>query len=459
MFKKDVNGYVLIAISLLALLILSSAINTEKVYALSGEIKGGPPLTDTFTYQGYFEYSGSPANGNFDFRITIWDLQTLGTQIASCQAFDNILIQDGLFTFHLIPNAGMSETFNGDGRWLQVEVRQTGTTTWYTLPRQPITAVPYAWSLRPGAVIEGSTANTILRLDNSGEGGALYADSSRITGVTISAHHSSDGYAMLGTTGGGYPAVGGVNGGAGNGLYGTSETGIGVYGRTNSTSSSGVIGIQTGYLTSDFSGYWNPGGFFGGRNGVIGVTKEVGGYGVFGVAKADNSFGISGLNNATSGYAGYFYSSITNGVYIYSPIGTTALSVAGGTKNAVVETDEGSTLLYSEESTEVWFTDYGFGTINDHFVQIIIDPLFAQTVNLEEPYHVFLQAYGDTVLYVTNRTPHSFDVHISEGALPVDFSYRIVARRLGYENARLELFEDFSSETKGALQQPIIEGE
>ncbi len=446
MFKKDVNGYVLIVLSLLTLLILSSAINTEKVYALSGEIKGGSPLTDTFTYQGYFEYSGSPANGNFDFRITVWDLQTIGTQIASCQALDNILVQDGLFTFHLIPNTGMSETFNGDGRWLQVEVRETGTTTWYTLPRQPITAVPYAWGLRPGAVIEGSTSNTILSVENTGDGGALHADSSRVTGVTISAHHSSTGYAMLGTTDGSYPAVGGSNGGLGNGLYGYSAGGNAIYGYTNTSGKIGVIGIQTGYSTADFS-YWSPGGFFGGKNGVIGLTKEAGGYGVL------------GLNNATSGWAGYFSSSQADGVYIYSPIGTTALSVAGGTKSAVVDTDQGSTLLYTEELTEVWFSDYGFGSINDQFIQLTIDPLYAQTVNLEEPYHVFLQAYGDAVLYVTNRTPQSFEVYVSEGTLPIDFSYRIVAKRLGYEDDRLETLEGFSSTSIDDMQQPITEGD
>ena len=39
MFKKDVNGYVLIVLFLLTLLILSSAINTEKVYALPVKLK------------------------------------------------------------------------------------------------------------------------------------------------------------------------------------------------------------------------------------------------------------------------------------------------------------------------------------------------------------------------------------------------------------------------------------
>ena len=67
-----------------------------------------------------------------------------------------------------------------------------------------------------------------------------------------------------------------------------------------------------------------------------------------------------------------------------------------------------------------------------------IDPLFSQTVNLGEPYHVFLQAYDDADLYVTNRTANSFTVQLREGSDTAEFSYRLVATRLGYENARME---------------------
>jgi hypothetical protein len=399
-------------------------------------------MTDTFTYQGYLEQTGAPANGYYDFDITVWDAETLGTQIASCTsaALDNVLVQDGLFTFHLIPNTAMSTVFNGAGRWLQVKVRQHGTVTWNTLPRQPITAVPYAWSLRPGAKIEG-TSGTMLTLNNTGSGGALSATSGQSTGITIGATHTGDGYAVLGRTDGGYPAVGGWNGGAGQGLYGFSETGIAIYGSANSTSGIGVSGFQTGYTSADSSSWWEPGGLFGGRNGVIGISKEPSGYGVFGVNLATSGYYSTGVRGATfspSGWAGYF-TSAGNGVLIQTPEGKTGLSVSGGTKNAVVETDQGSALLYSEESSEVWFSDYGFGKLVDGTAQIVIDPLFTQTVNLTEPYHVFLQAYGDADIYVSNRTAQSFEVHLSEGNAAVEFSYRLVARRLGYETDRLEL--------------------
>jgi hypothetical protein len=212
-----------------------------------------------------------------------------------------------------------------------------------------------------------------------------------------------------------------------NGVQGSSSTGHGVYGYTGSIGASGVVGLQTGHSFSDLGGYWRPGGYFGGDNGVVGVTKSNGGYGVF------------GWDQSTSGgYAGYFASDNGTGVYITVPPGNPGLNVGSGTKSAVVATDEGSKLLYSEESTEVWFTDYGFGQLEDGVAVIAIDEVFAQTVDLDEPYHVFVQVYGDAEVYVSNRTSTSFEVHLRDGDSAVEFSYRIVAKRLGYEDDRLE---------------------
>jgi hypothetical protein len=211
------------------------------------------------------------------------------------------------------------------------------------------------------------------------------------------------------------------------GVYGTSDNDAGVYGYSGSMYGYGVVGVQIGYNKSDLGGFWEPGGFFGGRNGVVGITKETGGYGVYGWDKS-----------TSGGWAGRFVSSNGNGVYISAPAGKTGLNVASGTKNAVVRTDEGSRLLYTEESTEVWFSDYGFGQLEDGLATVSIDPLFAQTVNLEKPFHVFVQVYGDAEVYVSNRIPTQFEVHLRDGDPNVEFSYRIVAKRLGYEEDRLE---------------------
>jgi len=112
----------------------------------------------------------------------------------------------------------------------------------------------------------------------------------------------------------------------------------------------------------------------------------------------------------------------------------------GGTgegQRNVFQNPESGVHLYSGESHSM-ISNY-FGT-ND-----------GETVNVA--------GSGDAVIYVTNRTPTSFDIHLSVGTLPVEFSYRIAAKRLGYENDRLETGKILSPEASEALQKPIIEGD
>jgi hypothetical protein len=421
--------------------------NTPSGVNQSGQIMAGPPMTDAFTYQGYLEESGSPAEGYYDFDITVWDAETLGTQIASCTtlAMDNVYVADGVFTFHLQPDQPTDVVFNGDGRWLQVNVRPHATPSWTTLPRQPITAAPYAWSLRPGAHIEGEVNGAILYLSNTYStttyGPALQAESEAPTSPTIAGYHNGDGPGIYGYTAGAYPAIEGIHGGSGSAVAGYAIVdGTGVWGHANTNSGIGVVGVQTTNSPSD-TGLWRPGGYFGGQNGVIGISKTNGGYGVYGQNQATTgsySIGVYGESSSSDGWAGYFWSGVGNGVYISGASSKVGLTVAGGTKNAVVATDEGSTLLYSEESSEVWFSDYGFGQLQDGKAVIAIDALFAKTVNLAEPYHVFVQVYGDAEAYVSNRTSQSFEVHLRDGDSSVEFSYRLVAKRLGFEDDRLE---------------------
>jgi hypothetical protein len=70
---------------------------------------------------------------------------------------------------------------------------------------------------------------------------------------------------------------------------------------------------------------------------------------------------------------------------------------------------------------------------------VLIEPMFAQTVNLTETYHVFLTPLGDCPLYVAEKSAQSFTVKAMGGqTCGIAFDYRIVAKRLGYETLRLE---------------------
>lgn len=116
-----------------------------------------------------------------------------------------------------------------------------------------------------------------------------------------------------------------------------------------------------------------------------------------------------------------------------------AIRVRGqNVKNAIVPTSQGDTEVYSEESSEVWFTDYGSGRVVDGQAWVPIDPLFAETVSLQHSYHVFLQAYSQGDLYVSERRRNGFRVRLTQGPRNAEFSYRLVAKRKGFEQRRLK---------------------
>jgi hypothetical protein len=125
-----------------------------------------------------------------------------------------------------------------------------------------------------------------------------------------------------------------------------------------------------------------------------------------------------------------------------------------GSKSAVVPVDGGSrkVALYAVEAPENWFEDYGSGQLSSGSVRIDLEPTFAQTVNTDLDYHVFLTPNGDCKgLYVSHKSPTSFEVHeLGSGTSSVAFDYRIIAKRKNYESIRLA---DYTGQFKKPEQQ------
>jgi hypothetical protein len=296
------------------------------------------------------------------------------------------------------------------------------------------------------------------------------------------------------TSGTRYGLWGQSNSSDGRGVYGyaassTGDFALGVYGETNSSTGRGVhgyassgSGVNYGVTGSTYSTTSLASGVYGFNNrttgttkGVMGVVRAKNGIGVIGAldpsgngngagvygenaALSGTGVGVEGYNSASSGWAGYF-TSLAHGVTINAAAGKTGLVVTGGSKSASVPTSDGDRLLYNEESTEVLFTDYGFGTLQNGVSLVAIDPVFAETVNLNEPYHVFLQPYGDADIYVDNRTTEYFEVRAGQHSteFDIDFSYRIVAKRLGFEDQRLEFAPWVTEEARHLIPRERIE--
>jgi hypothetical protein len=296
----------------------------------------------------------------------------------------------------------------------------------------------------------------------------------------------------------------GVFGAGADGLQG-SGTIHGVYAASAGATGYGVEGVNTGsgaaggffnngnspaLLASNSAPY--PSNPYAGIIGVEGLSANVGVYGAsdgasgqgtgFGAVGVWGDTGNSGdgyfavLGTADDGYAGAFYNNsgsfTTTTLYavnnetsnttaeVFSASGgmiggTCTMNVSGdltcsGKVTEIVNAEGARKVaLYSMQSPENWFEDFGSGALSNGAATITLDPTFSQTVNTGTEYHVFLTAKGDCKgLYVANESATGFEVReLSGGTSDVGFDYRIVAKRVGYENVRLaDLTEQFNKQ-------------
>jgi hypothetical protein len=100
------------------------------------------PMGTAFTYQGFLNDDGSPANGLYDFEFELYDDEVAGGQVGSTLMLQDVTVAEGYFTVEL----DFGDWFDGTELWLEIRVRPGVSTGGYQqlLPRQPLTAVPYA---------------------------------------------------------------------------------------------------------------------------------------------------------------------------------------------------------------------------------------------------------------------------------------------------------------------------
>jgi hypothetical protein len=356
----------------------------------------------------------------------------------------------------------------------------------------------------------GTSGNDIGVLGSSASpgGSGVYGENNATSGNAVGVYGTSASTAGYGVYGAG--AFGGVYGsdssatGYNDGVYGLSPNGVGVYGTsptgTGVNGSGGEYGISgqgaTGVYGSDTSAAGTGEGVYGeslsgegvsGSSsvgiGVIGESAE--GTGVYGISSAgigvyadagasnavwaqnDDATGnyptMVAENNTTATHNPVFQTSSPN---TYSntrhcTIDTSAnLTCTGVVSSVVQQVDGKQTEIYAMQSAENWLEDAGSGELANGSARIELDPAFAQTVNAGVEYHVFLTPNGDSKgLYASRKTATSFEVHEQGGgASSIAFDYRIMAKRKGYENVRLEdVTERFRQRTQPAqkVQRPL----
>jgi hypothetical protein len=100
-------------------------------------------LGAAFTYQGQLKSSGNMYSGTCDFEFELYDAASAGAQIGATFTASSVSVAEGYFTTQL--DFG-GNAFDGNARWLAIGVRCPAGSGSYAdlLPRQPLTAAPYA---------------------------------------------------------------------------------------------------------------------------------------------------------------------------------------------------------------------------------------------------------------------------------------------------------------------------
>src|SRR5262245_34829638 len=122
------------------------------------------PLENSFCYQGQLMENGVPANGSFDLRFALYEVEFGGIPVVAPVTNASVAVINGLFTTTI--DFGV-DIFSGNTHWMEMAARPIGETEFSTSGRrQPIPTEPTDSSSSMAADETSHTAHneTQLRL-------------------------------------------------------------------------------------------------------------------------------------------------------------------------------------------------------------------------------------------------------------------------------------------------------
>lgn len=127
----------------------------------------------------------------------------------------------------------------------------------------------------------------------------------------------------------------------------------------------------------------------------------------------------------------------------------TALSVSGS-KNCIQTTKNyGERLINAYETAEYYFGDLGFCKISeDGECLVYIDDIFLECVNTNAEYHVFTQVYNGLIKSIERYKTY----FIVKGDPGTSFSWELKAKRIGYENNRLDTQSIVDNQSESGIE-------
>lgn len=160
-----------------------------------------------------------------------------------------------------------------------------------------------------------------------------------------------------------------------------------------------------------------------------------------------------GINDMVGNYMtriGTYGFSVIEASTTISSMGTSGISTngnltVGGTKSRIANTEDyGDRLLYCYETPSPMFGDLGEGQIDETGkCYVFLDDIFAETIDSDCTYQVFLQPYGKGECCVIERNSSYFVV---EGTLGLSFGWELKAIQKEYDTMRLEEYVESTVE-------------
>jgi hypothetical protein len=200
-----------------------------------GDVSVTGVVNSRISYQGRLLEDGTLLTDSRDMIFRLFSDGLCTVQVGSDIIKNGVMVTDGLFSVELDVT---HSHFNGQGLWLEVEVGGTA------MGCQEILPVPYALSLRPGAVIHSDSGVGVHAISNSDT--ALWAETSGGPAGVDARNTSGTGVYAASDSGIGVHA----SSDSGTGVYAASESGVGVHSISISNtavwavSSGGVAGVD-----------------------------------------------------------------------------------------------------------------------------------------------------------------------------------------------------------------------
>jgi len=311
------------------------------------------------------------------------------------------------------------------------------------------------------------------RNHNQGPGVQSFSKGSGIVGVSEATRAEASPHAgVLGRdNSGGYNAAG-VWGIAkyGRGVVGIVEqdgdgSGIGVYGQT---------GTGNGVVGSTYEGYGVEGNALGIGIGVVGETSDSDGSAIVGISDVGNAIfahspGFTALDATGGGKAPNGFPLPTLLIQLQGPGPTDLIQAYGSAGNTMSLDDTGNIRItgllytaggcstgcdvggktvrrvesYAPSQSQRSMEDFGKGQLVDGRAYVRLDPAFANVIERQSEYLVFITPEGDSRgLYVADKTPSGFSVRENQGGRStLAFDYRIVAKPYADTTKRLPMIQ------------------